>query len=57
VVKNFGELVILKFWRGKLWRMLDTYIIGRRKTLANMRVNYLSPYFDKAKADIMAFGS
>jgi len=33
--KNFGELVISKFWRGKLWRMLETCIIGRRKTLAN----------------------
>jgi len=35
--KNFGELVISKFWRGKLWRMLDACIIGRRKILANVR--------------------
>jgi len=26
VGKNFGELVISKFWRGKLWQMLDTCI-------------------------------
>jgi len=26
VGKNFGELVISKFWPGKLWRMLDTCI-------------------------------
>jgi len=28
--ENFGELVISKFWRGKLWRMLGTCIIGRK---------------------------
>jgi len=40
--KNFGELAISTFWQGKLWQMVDTCIIGRRKTLANLRVNYLS---------------
>jgi len=39
--KTFGEFMISKFWQGKLWQMLDTCIIGRRKTLVNLRVNYL----------------
>jgi len=26
VGKNFGKLLILKFWQGKLWQMLDTCI-------------------------------
>jgi len=51
VGENFGELVISKFWQGKLWQMLNTCIIGRRKTSANLRVNYLS----LAKADVIGF--
>jgi len=29
--KNFGKLVISKFWQGKLWRMLDTFIMAGGK--------------------------
>jgi len=35
VGKNYGELVISKFWQGKLWRMLDTCIMAGGKHLAN----------------------
>jgi len=30
-----------KFWQGKLWRMLNTCIIGRRKMLQILKANYL----------------
>jgi len=33
VGKNFGELVISKFWQGKLWQMLNTYIMAGGKLL------------------------
>jgi len=29
--KTFGELVISKFWQGKLWQMLDTCIMAGGK--------------------------
>jgi len=29
--ENFGELVISKFWQGKLWRMLTPVLLAEEK--------------------------